>query len=111
VFIEGQLWRRVRRGFGSRRTCAYDPGTGRADRLTLRTHGGSRAFANRSAGLITGPGRPALLVSLFFPREEPAPGASGRLIDWRELWQPVALPVRQCLQRCDGRMKRFAEDP
>jgi hypothetical protein len=83
VLIEGQRWRNE---FGSWRTYAYDPGTGRADRVTLRTHGGSRAFANPSATLITDPdGRPALLVSLFVPREESAPGESGQLIYWREL--------------------------
>ncbi|WP_369256897.1 hypothetical protein [Streptomyces sp. R35] len=83
VLIEGQRWRK---DFGSWRTYAYDPATGRADRLTLRTHGGSRAFANPSATLLTDPdGHPALLVSLFVPREGAAPGESGQLVYWREL--------------------------
>ncbi|MFF4348338.1 hypothetical protein [Streptomyces sp. NPDC001530] len=83
VLIEGQRWRK---DFGSWRTYAYDPATGRADRLTPRTHGGSRAFANPSATLLTDPdGHPALLVSLFVPREGAAPGESGQLVYWREL--------------------------
>jgi hypothetical protein len=83
VLIEGQRWQQ---DFGSWRTYAYDPATGRADRLGIRTHGGSRAFANPSAALITDPeGHPALLVSLFVPREESAPGESGELVYWREL--------------------------
>jgi hypothetical protein len=83
VLIEG---RRHRGDFGSWRTYAYDPATGRAGRLSPRTHGGSRAFANPSAPLLTGPrGRPALLVSVFVPQEGAAPGESGQLLYWREL--------------------------
>ncbi|WP_372352017.1 hypothetical protein [Streptomyces sp. KL116D] len=83
VLIEGQRWRD---DFGSWATYAYDPVTGRADRLALRTHGGSTAFANPSATLITDPdGHPALLVSLFVPGEGAAPGEKGQLVYWREL--------------------------
>ena len=83
VLIEGQ---RLRNDFGSWSTYAYDPASGRADRVGLRTPGGSRAFANPSAALITDPdGRPALLVSVFIPKEESAPGESGELVYWREL--------------------------
>ena len=83
VLVEGQ----GRRGdFGSWATYAYDPPSGRADRLDIRTHGGSRAFANPSATLLTDPrGEPALLVSLFVPGEGSAPGESGQLLYWREL--------------------------
>ncbi|MER7835822.1 hypothetical protein ABTY98_07880 [Streptomyces sp. NPDC096040] len=83
VLIEGQ---RLRNDFGSWSTCAYDPASGRADRLSLRTPGGSRAFASPSATPLTDPdGRPALLVSVFIPKEESAPGESGELVYWREL--------------------------
>ncbi|MGW2959681.1 hypothetical protein ACWDGI_14485 [Streptomyces sp. NPDC001220] len=83
VLIEGQ---RLRDDFGSWSIYAYDPASGRADRIRLRTPGGSRAFANPSATLLTDPdGRPALLVSVFIPKEESAPGESGELVDWREL--------------------------
>ncbi|MFJ4835509.1 hypothetical protein ACIP79_37195 [Streptomyces sp. NPDC088747] len=83
VLIEGQRWRE---DFGSWRTYAYDPVTGRADPLTVRTHGGSRAFANPSTTLLTDPdGHPALLVSLFVPSEGAAPGETGQLLYWREL--------------------------
>ncbi|WP_405909511.1 MULTISPECIES: hypothetical protein [unclassified Streptomyces] len=83
VLIEGQ---RRREDFGSWRTYAYDPATGRADRLTLRTHGASQAFANPSATLLTDPdGHPALLVSVFVPSEGAAPGEAGQLLYWREL--------------------------
>ncbi|MHA5047499.1 hypothetical protein [Streptomyces sp. SD15] len=83
ILTEGQQWRG---DFGSWRTYAYDPMTGRADRLAVRTHGGSRSLANPSATLLTDPdGHPALLVSLFVPREGAAPGESGQLVYWREL--------------------------
>ncbi|WP_309484275.1 hypothetical protein [Streptomyces himalayensis] len=83
VLIEGQRWRN---DFASWQTFAYDPVTGRADRLAIRTHGGSRGFANPSATLLTAPnGRPALLMSLFVPREGAAPGESGQLLYWRAL--------------------------
>ncbi|MFF3644731.1 hypothetical protein [Streptomyces sp. NPDC002564] len=83
VLIEGQ----GRRGdFGSWSTYAYDPSSGRADRLDIRTHRGSRAFANPSATLLTDPaGQPALLVSLFVPAEGSAPGESGQLVYWHKL--------------------------
>ncbi|MFE0106847.1 hypothetical protein [Streptomyces sp. NPDC059009] len=83
VFIEGQRWRG---DFGSWRTYAYDPAGGRADRIGIRTHGGSDAFANPSATLLTAPGgQPALLVSVFIPGEGSAPGEAGQLLYWREL--------------------------
>ncbi|MFE0173059.1 hypothetical protein ACFWZ2_12125 [Streptomyces sp. NPDC059002] len=83
VLIEGQ----GRRGdFGSWGTYAYDPSSGRADRLDIRTHGGSGAFANPSATLLTDPeGQPALLVSLFIPAEGSAPGEAGQLLYWHKL--------------------------
>ncbi|MFF1716631.1 hypothetical protein [Streptomyces sp. NPDC058268] len=83
LLVEGQRWRG---DFGSWRTYAYDPESGRADRLALSTHGGSRAFANPSATLLTDPrGRPSLLVSLFIPAEGAAPGEAGQLVYWRKL--------------------------
>jgi hypothetical protein len=83
VLIEGQRWPE---DFGSWRTYAYDPATGRADPLTVRTHGGSQAFANPSATLLTDPdGHQALLISLFVPSEGAAPGEAGQLVYWREL--------------------------
>lgn len=83
LLVEGQRWRG---DFGSWRTYAYDPESGRADRLALSTHGGSRAFANPSATLLTDPqGRPALLVSLFIPAQGAAPGEAGQLVYWHKL--------------------------
>ncbi|MFD9907721.1 hypothetical protein [Streptomyces sp. NPDC059063] len=83
LLVEGQG---IRGDFGSWRPYAYDPVSGRADRVAIRTHGGSRAFANPSATLLTDPrGEPALLVSLFVPSERSAPGESGQLIYWRKL--------------------------
>ncbi|MFE3165191.1 hypothetical protein [Streptomyces sp. NPDC059224] len=82
VLAEG---RRLRDDFGSRPVYAYDRVPGRADRLRLGTPGGGRSFASPSATLLTDPdGRPALLVSVFIPKEESAPGESGELVHWRE---------------------------
>ncbi|MGW6061757.1 hypothetical protein [Streptomyces sp. NPDC055189] len=83
LFVEGQRWRG---DFGSWRTYAYDPASGRADRIDISTHGGSRAFANPSATLVTDPrGRPSLLVSVFIPGQGAAPGEAGQLVYWRNL--------------------------
>lgn len=83
LLVEGQ---RRRDDFASWSTYAYDPTNGRAEPVGPRTHGGSTAFANPSATRLTDPGgRPALLVSLFLPREGAAPGESGQLVYWREL--------------------------
>lgn len=81
-------------GFGRRQTYAYDPTTGRADRLTIRTHGGSRARADPSVPALIDPqGHPALLVSLFVPWEGVAPGEPGRHVCWRELWPSPSSDV------------------
>ncbi|MFJ8822045.1 hypothetical protein ACIREE_09710 [Streptomyces sp. NPDC102467] len=83
TLIEGQ---RRRDDFAGWSTYAYDPASGRADRIGLRTGGGSTSFANPSATLLTDPdGHPALLVGLFIPKEGAAPGESGQLLYWREL--------------------------
>ena len=83
VLIEGRC---LRNDFGSSSVHAYGPAFGRADRLSPRTPGGSRAFAGPSAVLLTDSGgRPAFLVSVFIPKEESAPAASGELGYWREL--------------------------
>ncbi|WP_327357345.1 hypothetical protein [Streptomyces sp. NBC_01304] len=83
LLIEGQ----GRRGdFGTWRTYVYDAEHGTADRLGIRTHGGSQAFANPSATLIAAPdGQPALLMSVFVPSEGSAPGEAGQLLYWRTL--------------------------
>ncbi|WP_199548770.1 hypothetical protein [Streptomyces sp. N35] len=83
VVIEGQ---RLRDDFASWRTYIYDPRRGRADLLTLRTHGASTAFANPSVSLLTSPsGRPALLISAFIPQEGAADGEAGQMLFWRSL--------------------------
>ncbi|MFI7343290.1 hypothetical protein ACIBUY_35740 [Streptomyces sp. NPDC050085] len=83
VLIEGQ---RLREDFSSWSTYAYDPASGRADRVALRTRGGSTSFANPSATVLTDPGgHRALLVSLFIPAEGAARGEAGQLVYWREL--------------------------
>ena len=83
LVIEGQ---RLRGDFGSWRTYVYDAEHGTADRLGIRTHGASQAFANPYATLIAAPdGQPALLMSVFVPREGSAPGEAGQLLYWREL--------------------------
>lgn len=83
MLIEGQWWRR---DFGTRRTYAFGPVTVRAGRRTVRSPKGSRVAADPPARPLTAPDRrPAPLVSLFVPKEEPAPGRCGELIYWREL--------------------------
>lgn len=76
--IEGQY---TKGDFGSWRTFVYNYQTGNADRTTIRTNGGSTAFANPSLTVLKAPnGQRALLVTLFIPSEGAAPGESGELI-------------------------------
>ncbi|MBO0516490.1 hypothetical protein [Streptomyces beijiangensis] len=83
LLIEGQG---SRDDFSTWRTYVYDPKSGRAVLAALRTHGGSTAFANPSATRITAPdGRPALLVSVFLPKEGAAAGEAGQLLYWHSL--------------------------
>ncbi|GHJ39383.1 hypothetical protein [Streptomyces sp. TS71-3] len=79
--FEGQY---VKGDFGSWRTFVYDYSTGNADTTAIRTDGGSTAFANPTATVLTAPnGRPAVFVGLFLPGEGAAPGESGELLYYR----------------------------
>ncbi len=81
TLVEGQY---VKGDFGSWRTFLYVHRTGMAVPLALRTPGGSRAFANPALTTLTGPdGRPSLVVSVFLPSENAAPGEAGQLIYFR----------------------------
>jgi hypothetical protein len=80
--IEGQY---TKNDFGSWRTFVYDYATGNADTTTIRTNGGSTAFANPSVTALEAPdGKPALLISLFLPSEGAAAGEAGQLLYYRE---------------------------
>jgi hypothetical protein len=81
ALIEAQ---HVKGDFGSWRTYVYDYESGLAHPLAIRTHGGSTAFANPHATVLTAPdGRRALAVSLFLPGEGAGPGEGGQLIYYR----------------------------
>ncbi|MBM7785147.1 hypothetical protein [Tenggerimyces flavus] len=81
--FEGQF---VKGDFGSWRTFVYDYQTGNADQTTIRTDGGSTAFANPTITSLRAPnGQPAILVTLFVPSEGSAPGESGELIYYKTL--------------------------
>jgi hypothetical protein len=71
-----------RRGdFGSWRVYLYDRAAGTAQRLSIVTHVGSRAFANPTATVLRDPvGRQAVMVTLFVPMEGAAPGEAGSLL-------------------------------
>ena len=84
-----------RNDFGSWRIYLYDWGTGSVEYLPVVTHGGSTAFANPTATLVTGPsGTPAVVVTLFVPTEGAAPGEAGELIFYRESRAAPAGPPR-----------------
>jgi hypothetical protein len=83
TLIEGQFhkgdWR-------SWRVYLYDPASGAADPVPVRTHRGSVSFANPTATMLTAPsGAPALLITLFLPGEGAAAGEGGPLLYCREL--------------------------
>jgi hypothetical protein len=83
VVIEGQY---VKGDFGSWRLFLYDPRSGTADPLPVRTPGGSRAFANPALTVLRGPGgEPTLVTSLFVPGDGAAPGEAGQLVYHRPL--------------------------
>jgi hypothetical protein len=71
-----------RRGdFASWRVYLYDRAAGTAQRLSIVTHGGSRAFANPTATMLRDrAGRQAVMVTLFVPMEAAAPGEAGSLL-------------------------------
>jgi hypothetical protein len=80
--IEGQF---VNGDFGSFRSFVFDYQTGNADPLPVKTHGGSRAFANPTFTIVTVDGAPAVVTTLFLPSEGAAPGEAGELIYFRKL--------------------------
>lgn len=72
--------------WSSWRVFLYDPTLRRVQRLAIRTHAGSSAFANPTATLLPGPdGRPALVVTMFVPESGAARGETGELIFFRDL--------------------------
>ena len=81
ALIEGQF----RKGdFGSWRTFLYNPYTGTADQLQIRTNAGSTAFSNPTIEQVEIDGQKAILVTLFLPHEGAKPGEAGELIYYRK---------------------------
>jgi hypothetical protein len=71
--------------FGSWRTLLYQWGAG-AQRLSIRTHKGSTAFANPTFTSLRSPsGREALLVTIFLPHQGAPVGEGGELVYYRVL--------------------------
>ena len=80
--IEGQY---RPRDFGTWRIFVYDHQIGNADQVTIVTDGKSQAFSNPSVTLTTWKDQSILIVTLFVPSEEAAPGEAGELIYYRKL--------------------------
>lgn len=80
--IEGQY---KPHDFGTWRTFIYDPQTGNADQVPVITDGGSQAFANPAMTLTTWRGQNILIITLFVPSEQSAPGEAGELIYYHKL--------------------------
>jgi hypothetical protein len=80
---EGQL----RKGdWGSWRVFLYDWAAGEAYPVPIRTHGGSTAFGNPTATVLTGPaGELVLVVTVFLFGEGAAPGEAGQLVYFRPI--------------------------
>jgi hypothetical protein len=75
--------------WGSWRTYLVDRTTAQAFPLAMRTLGGSRAFGNPTATVVTGPsGMPAIVVTQFVFSEAAAAGEAGSLIYFKELSTP-----------------------
>jgi hypothetical protein len=82
TIIEGQY---TPKDFGTWRVFIFDPQTGNADQVPVGTHGKSQAFANPSMTLAIWKGQPILIVTLFVPSEQSAPGEAGELIYYHKL--------------------------
>ena len=85
---EGQL---ARDDFGSWRNFLW-AGAG-ATQLSIRTHGGSVAFANPTFTSLTLPsGKPGVVVTQFIPMSGAAPGEAGELVYYRPRDPPAPAP-------------------
>jgi hypothetical protein len=83
---------KCRKSWGSSRIFLYDPATGVAYPLAIRTPGGSEAFANPAATVLTTPSRePGLLVTLYLFQPGAAPGEAGPLLCFRPFPQRLTL--------------------
>jgi hypothetical protein len=83
MLIEGQS---RRKDWGSWRVFRYDRRSRRAWPLAVRTHRGSRSFANPTLTALRAPsGAPAVVVTLFVFSEGAARGEAGPLLYYREL--------------------------
>ena len=82
IVIEGQF---KPQDFGTWRSFVFDPQTNNADQVTVVTDGGSQAFANPTVTLTTWKGQNILIVTLFVPGEQSAPGEAGELIYYHKL--------------------------
>ncbi|CAF4485226.1 unnamed protein product [Rotaria sp. Silwood2] len=82
TIIEGQY---KPNDFGTWRIFMYDPQTNNADKVPILTDGGSLAFANPTMTRTTMKGQDILLVTLFLPSEQAAPGEAGELIYYHKL--------------------------
>lgn len=83
TLIEGQF---TKHRWESWRIYLYDPAAGAAYPVPIHTHGGSGAFANPTATILTAPsGAPALLVTLYLFSDGAAPGEAGPLLYYGEI--------------------------
>lgn len=79
----------VKGQFGTWRTYLLDHSTGKAEQLDIKTHRGSKAFANPTFSRITSPdGDPAIVVTMYVPAEGAVPGEAGELIYYKTLPRP-----------------------
>jgi hypothetical protein len=81
IIIEGQF---TKGDFNSWQTFLYDPHTGTADQLSIRTAARSTAFANPTIEEVEIGGEKAVLVTLFLPHETAPGGEAGELIYYRK---------------------------
>jgi hypothetical protein len=87
--IEGQVGAG---GFSSWRNFLWAGGT--ATQLSIRTHGGSQAFANPTFTSLPLPnGEPGVVVTQFVPTSAAAPGETGELVYYRPLNPPPSPTI------------------
>jgi hypothetical protein len=77
ILVEAQL---TLNDFGSWRVFLYNKQTGRARMMHISTKGGSKNFANPALTNLNLNGEKAIVVTLFVPSNNAAPGEAGELV-------------------------------
>jgi hypothetical protein len=109
--IEGQF---TKGDFGSWRSFLFDFQNGNATELSIKTDGGSTAFANPSMTNLVAPnGQSAIMTTLFLPSQGAAQGESGELVYYTTFSPNITYEAESLVAAGStaGDVRRTALDP